>query len=90
MHVRRAQSLERQSPQSIIRTLSLPSLSPISSPELFPERTLTQTDPQDKSSQQQEKKAPNSAKKEQQQQQNAKKLCTIDSDAVTDHQLKKC
>ena len=39
VHVRRAQSLERQSPPSIIRTFSLPSLSPISSPELFPERT---------------------------------------------------
>ena len=68
VHVRRAQSLERQSPPSIIRTFSLPSLSPISSPELFPERTP----PQDRSSQQQqeEKKAPNSTEK---QQQNAKK-----------------
>ena len=63
VHVRRAQSLERQSPPSIIRTYSLPSLSPISSPELFPERTP----PQDKPSQQQEeeKKAPNSAEEKQ-------------------------
>ena len=84
VHVRRAKSLERQSPPSIIRTFSLPSLSPISSPELFPERTP----PQDRSSQQQqeEKKAPNSVEK---QQENAKKLCTIDLNAVTDHQLKK-
>ena len=44
-HVRRAQSVERQSPQNIIRTLSLPSLSPFSSPELFSERTPIQTDP---------------------------------------------
>ena len=88
IHVRRTQSLERQSPRNLNRTLSLPSLSPSSSSELFHERTLIQTDPQDKSSQQQ-KKAPNSAEEEQQQQQNAKQLCTIDSDAVTDHQLKK-
>ena len=50
VHVRRSKSLERQSPPSIIRIFSLPSLSPISSPEFFPERTP----PQDRSSQQQQ------------------------------------
>ena len=47
IHVRRMQSLERQSPRNLNRTLSLPSLSLSSSPELFHERTLIQTDPQD-------------------------------------------
>ena len=36
VHIRRAQSLERPSPQKLPRSLSLPSLSPMSSPELFP------------------------------------------------------
>ena len=86
VHVRRAQSLERPSPQKLLRSLSLPSLSPVSSPELFPGRTTIQTNPQTTSSQHQ-KEAVNSAELEQQRK--AKQLCTVCSEAVTDHHLKK-
>ena len=88
VHTRRAQSLERPSPQKIARSLSLPSLSPISSPELFPERTPIPTNPQTTSSQH-EKEAANSADTEKDQQLKAKHLCTVGAEAVTDHQLKK-
>ena len=87
VHTRRAQSLERPSPQKIARSLSLPSLSPISSPELFPERTPIPTNPQTTSSQH-EKEAANSADTEKNQQLEAKHLCTVGAEAVTDHQLK--
>ena len=86
VHIRRAQSLERPSPQTLLRSLSLPSLSPISSTELFPEQTPIHTNPQTTSSQHQ-KEAANSAELEQQQK--AKHLCTVGAEAVTDHQLKK-
>ena len=95
VHVRRAQSIERPSPQSIIRSLSLPSLSPVSSPW-----TLSWTDshsnkppdhiiPTSKKKKKKKKKAANSAELEKEQQQKAKQLCTVDAEAVTDHQLKK-
>ena len=86
VHIRRAQSLERPSPQKLLRSLSLPSLSLISSPELFPEQTPIHTNPQTTSSQHQ-KEAANNAELEQQQK--AKHLCTVGAEAVTDHQLKK-
>ena len=86
VHIRRAQSLERPSPQKLLRSLSLPSLSPISSPELFPERTPIQTNPQTISSQH-PKEAANGAVKEQKQK--AEHLCTVGAEAVTDHLLKK-
>ena len=88
VHTRRAQSLERPSPQKIARSLSLPSLSPISSPELFPEQTPITTNTQTTSSQH-KKEAANSADTEKNQQLKAKHLCTVGAEAVTDHQLKK-
>ena len=88
VHTRRAQSLERPSPQKIARSLSLPSLSPISSPELFPEKTPIPINPQTTSSQH-EKEVANSADTEKVQQLKAKHLCTVGAEAVTDHQLKK-
>ena len=88
MHIRKAQSLERPSPQKLPRSLSLPSLSPISSPEHFPERTPIPTNPQTTSAQH-EKEAANSADTEKDQQLKAKHLCAVGAEAVTDHQLKK-
>ena len=41
----RTHSLERQSPQHLFKTLSLPSLSPFSSPELFPEMSQAGKEP---------------------------------------------
>ena len=90
LHVARSHSLERQPSPKFIRTLSLPSLSPSSSPELFPERIPTPVsiaaDPLTTPSRQQAKAA-NSAVKDQCRK--ATELCSIETDSVRDHQLRK-
>ena len=90
--VTRSHSLDRQPLQNLLRTFSLPYLSPSSSPELFPERipAVTVADPPIKLSRRQAKAA-NHANQDinSEQCRKAVALCTVGPESVADYQLRK-
>ena len=97
-HMRRPHSLERQSPQSLPRTLSLPSLSSSSSPELFPELIQAEPEPAAAPAQVAPEAKPMPARRQakleiqdvtDEQYRKAVAFCTVGLDSVTDFQLRK-
>ena len=99
LHTARALSLERPTQKNLLRTLSLPSLSPLSSPELFPD--LTQEDPEPAATDPAAELAPRSSRWQakavncdnqeptEDQCRKAMALCTVGLESVTDYQLRK-
>ena len=97
LHVARSHSLEKQSLQSLPRTLSLPSLCPSSSPELFPEMITAEPEPAaavaDSSLKlsRRQAKAANRANRNltDERRRKAVALCTIGPESVADYELRK-
>ena len=95
VHMGRSHSLERHSPKSLLRTPSLPSLSPSPSPELFPELIPIEieaavADSTPKLSRRKAKVTnPENLDLTNEQCRKAAALCTVGPESIADHQVRR-